>query len=132
MAKNECDSNADTCCLGKNFVILNYTRCTADVHAYDKSIQPIENVPIVCGATAYDDPKTGRTYILIINEGLYYGDKLDHTLINPNQVRDFGIPLWDNPYDKDKSLKVEINDELTIPLHTKGTKIYFNSRSPTP
>ena len=132
MAKNECDSNADTCCLGKNFVILNYTRRTADVYAYDKSIEPIENVPIVCGASAYDDPKTGKTYILIINEGLYYRDKLDLTLINPNQVRDFGIPLWDNPYDKDKSLNVEINDELTIPLHTKGTKIYFNSRSPTP
>ena len=41
MAKNECDSNADTCCLGKNFVILNYTRRTADVYAYDKSIRPI-------------------------------------------------------------------------------------------
>jgi len=71
-AQNECDTNADTCCLGKNFVILEYTRRAADVYAYDKSIKPIENVPIVSGATAWDDPVTGDTYILVINEALYY------------------------------------------------------------
>ncbi|KAI2503573.1 hypothetical protein MHU86_10860 [Fragilaria crotonensis] len=54
-ADNECDTNADTCCLGKNFVVLNATYRTADVYAYDSSIKPIENVPIVTGATAYDD-----------------------------------------------------------------------------
>ena len=31
IADIECDSNADTCCLGNNFVILKYTRQTADV-----------------------------------------------------------------------------------------------------
>ena len=55
-ANNECDSNADTCCLGKNFVVLHPTYCTTDVYAYDTSIKPMENVPIVSGATAYDDP----------------------------------------------------------------------------
>ncbi|KAI2502911.1 hypothetical protein MHU86_11580 [Fragilaria crotonensis] len=53
-AENECDTNADTCCLGKNFVVLAPTFRTADVYAYDTSIKPIENVPIVSGATAYD------------------------------------------------------------------------------
>ena len=61
-AHNEFDTNADTCCLGKNFVILEYTR---------RAIKPIENVPIV-SATAWDDPVTGDTYILVINEALYY------------------------------------------------------------
>eukprot|EP00978_Attheya_sp_CCMP212_P014773 scaffold37804_cov62-Attheya_sp.AAC.7 len=46
-AKNECDTNANTCCLGTTFVILDYTMRTADVYAYDRSIKPIENVPIV-------------------------------------------------------------------------------------
>ena len=58
-----------------------------------KDITPIVGVPIVSGATAWDDPVTGQTYILIINEGLYYGNKMDHSLINPNQIRDYGIPL---------------------------------------
>ena len=34
MASNECDSNADTCCLRKNFVILEYIQRMADVYAY--------------------------------------------------------------------------------------------------
>jgi hypothetical protein len=55
-AHNECGTNANTCCLGKNFVVLNATYRTADVYAYDSLIKPIKNVPIVTGATAYDDP----------------------------------------------------------------------------
>lgn len=34
VASNECDTNADTCCLGTNFVVLQQTFCTADVYAY--------------------------------------------------------------------------------------------------
>ena len=49
---NECDTNADTCCLGKNFVILEYTQRTADVYAYMKYIEPIVGVPIVSGEKA--------------------------------------------------------------------------------
>ena len=79
-AANECDTNADTCCLGTNWVILEYTRRTADVYAYDKSIKPIEGVPIVSGATTWHDPRSGEAYIVIINEALYYGKKLDHSM----------------------------------------------------
>lgn len=130
-ASNECDTNADTCCLGKNFIILEPTRRTADVYAYDKSIKPIEGVPIVNGATAWDDPITGQTLILVINEALYYGTKLEHTLINPNQVRSFGIDFWDNPFDKERGLIIDIDDTTKIPMQTNGTKIFFNTRAPT-
>ena len=130
-AVNECDTNADTCCLGKNFVVLQATFRTADVYAYDTSIKPIENVPIVSGATAYDDPITGETYILVFNEALYYGEKLDHSLINPNQLRSFGIPLWDNPYDVAHGLSIDVHSSLSIPLYTSGTKVGFRTRVPT-
>jgi hypothetical protein len=130
-AENECDTNADTCCLGRNFVVLNSTYRTADVYAYDTSIKPIENVPIVSGATAYDDATTGTTYILVFNEALYYGEKLDHTLINPNQVRSYGIPFWDNPFDPTRSLSIDVNDDFHIPLRSVGTKLMFASRVPT-
>ena len=66
-ARNECDTNADTCCLGKNFTILNYTRRVDDVYAYDKSIKPIENVPIVSAATIFDDHTTGKSYVLSVS-----------------------------------------------------------------
>ena len=130
-AENECDTNADTCCLGRNFIVLEYTRRTADVYGYDKAIKPIEDVPIVSGATAWDDPNTGETFILVINEALYYGTKLDHSLINPNQLRAYGIGFWDNPYDEARGLQIELDDERSIRMQTRGTKVLFGTRSPT-
>ncbi len=131
MAENECDTNADTCCLGKNFVVIAPTFRTADVYAYDTNIKPIENLPNVSGATAYNDPITGTTHILVFHEALYYGNKLDHTLINPNQVRAYGIPFWDNPFDASHSLSIDVDDDLSILLRAIGTKLMFRTRVPT-
>ena len=130
-ASNKCDTNADTCCLGKNFVILEYTRRTADVYTYEKSLKPIKGVPIVNSATAWNEPVTQHTYILVINEALYYGTKLDHSLINPNQVRSYGINFWDNPFDKEKGLRIEIDYSVDITMQTKGTEVYFKTWLPT-
>ncbi|CAJ1962218.1 unnamed protein product [Cylindrotheca closterium] len=123
------DTNADTCCLGSNFIITAYTQRSADVYAYDSSLPPT-HVPIVSGATAYDCPETGSTFILIINEALYYGNKLDHSLFNPNQIRSYGTPLWDNPYDDMHEIGIEATD-LFIPLRSRGTKLLFGTRAPT-
>ena len=94
-ASNESDSNADTCCLGSNFCILSYTNRTADVYPYDTSYEPLHNVPIVTGATAWTCLNTDETYILVFNELLYYGKRLSHSLINPNQVRNKGLGYWE-------------------------------------
>ena len=59
MAANKCYTNADTCCLGKNFVILEFIQRAADVYVYIKDIAPIVGVPIVSGATVWDNPVTG-------------------------------------------------------------------------
>ena len=131
IAKNESDSNADTCCLGTNFTILSMTHRTADVYPYDSSYSPIENVPIVSGATAFDCPYSNNTYILVFHESLYYGPKLDHSLINPNQLRAYGLGYWDNPFDTQHQLSIDTPCGLVIPLQSKGTKIYFKSRVPT-
>ena len=66
----------------------------------------IRHIPIVSGATAYDH-HDGHTYILVLHESLYYGTQLDHSLINPNQVRHYGIDLWDNLYDKERGLNIQ-------------------------
>ena len=116
MAANECDTNAYTCYLGKNFVILEFTQRSADVYTYIKDIAPVVGVPIVSGATAQDDPVTGQTYILVINEGQYYGNKMDHSLINPNQIWDYGIFLWDNAYDQSRNgeLSIELDEAVKV------------------
>ena len=107
------------------------TSRTADVYPYDSSYKPMVNVPIVTGATAWDDPHSGETYILIFNESLFYGPKLNHSLINPNQIRMNGIGFWDNPFDKDKELCIDVERGPVIPLEFKGTKLTFSSRVPS-
>ena len=131
MAENECDTNADTCVFGKNFCILAYSTRKADVYSYDKKAEPTRDVPIVQGATAYDCQESGMTYILVFNEGLFYGSRMDHSLINPNQVRHYGLEFWDNPYDRERGLKIASDDGLVIPMYSQGTKIMFRTRVPT-
>ena len=131
MGTNESDSNADTCCLGTNFIVLSYTQRTADVYAYDATYAPMSNVPIVTGATAWTDPMDNKTYILVFNESLYYGTKLKHSLINPNQIRHNGIDFWDNPFDGTRKLGIDIDRGPIIPLRYIGTKLIFTSRAPT-
>jgi hypothetical protein len=48
-------------------------------------------------ATALDDPATGNVIILYINEALYFGDKMSHTLLCPNQLRAYGWKVQDVP-----------------------------------
>ena len=122
-SSSKCDINADMCCLVKNLVILKYTQRKANVYAYDKILKPIEGVPISNDATDGDDPVTQHTYILVINEALYYGNKLDNYLINPNQVRSYGLNFWDNPFDKEKGLRTKLDDSVDIKMQTKGKKL---------
>jgi len=78
IAQNEADTNADTCCLGSNFIALSHSNRSADVHPYSDEYSPIKNVPIVSGATAYDHPD-GNTYILIFNECVYFGTRMNES-----------------------------------------------------
>lgn len=66
----------------------------------------------------------------MIHEGLFYGKKLDHSLTNPNQLRSYGIEVWDNPFNKERELGIHV-DGLSVPMKTKGTKIRFETRVPT-
>ena len=127
MANNECNTNVDTCCLGKNYVILKNTSQTANIYAYDTSIKPLKGVPIVSIATVYDDLGTNTTYILVVNEALYYGNKLEHSLINPDQVRACVISLWYNPFDRKRGFAIALNDELIITIQAMGTKMFYKT-----
>jgi hypothetical protein len=95
----EMDTHADTCVLGPNFVILHYTGRECDVSLYTEVYESVKAVPIVSGATAWTNVETGLSYILAINEGLWMHDTVRASLINPNQLRAYGItvqttPLW--------------------------------------
>ena len=86
----EMDSHADTCVAGSNCVVLEYTGRSAEVEAYSPDY-PSKQIPIATVATAYDCPTSGATYVLIINEALYFGDSLPFSLLSPNQLRDHDV-----------------------------------------
>ena len=70
------------------------------------------------------------TPLLVINEGLYYGTKMMHSLWNPNQIRSFGHKFQDNPFD-DAPLGISADGHF-LPFWCKGTKVYTETRCPTP
>ena len=127
----EMDSHADTIVLGKNAIVLQYTNRVCDVAPYADSYDPITDVPIVRGATAVTSPLNGETYILVFNEAIWMADHLDHSLLNPNQLRHHGVTVQDNPY-SDVSLHLSSSDdEFIMSMQTDGTTIFFDSRTPT-
>jgi hypothetical protein len=82
----ELDSHADTCGVGNTTYVLEYSNRTVDVGAFSQHFQALEDIPIVKAAVAYDDPLTGETFILIIGQALYFGDKVQDIHLNSNQL----------------------------------------------
>ena len=74
---------------------------------------------------------TNTGFIMVINEVLYYGKKLDHPLIIPNQLRCHETMVWDNPFDQYRDLCKKTGNGKTIDLTPDGTKIGFSSHVPT-
>jgi hypothetical protein len=127
----EMDTHADTCVLGINFVILEYSGRVCDVYPYSQDYEAIKDIPIVRGATAVQDQDTEETYILVINEGLWHGNRMHHSnpLINPNQLRHFQINVCDNPYDKGGMHITDPVSKVSIPLLSKRTIVYADSHA---
>lgn len=91
----------------------------------------IQNVPIVHAATAWQSPITGQTYILVLNEALWMGDSLEHTLVNPNQLRHFGTTVYDDPTSSHPLCIITEDKEFCMDLYMKGTVTCFDSYAPS-
>jgi hypothetical protein len=127
----EIDTQADTCVLGPSFVNLNYTSRECDVSPYSEVYESVKAVPIVSGATAWTDERTGSTYILVVNEALWMPDTVTSSLINPNQLRAYGITVQDNPFVGPMYISNEGEEEVvTISMFAVGTNISINTRTP--
>ena len=88
-------------------------------------------MPLVIGATAWNFPHSGETFILFFNEALCMGEKLDHILVNPNQVRHHRIDVQNNPCMK-KPMRITFPEEVvTAPLYISGTIVCADNLSPT-
>jgi hypothetical protein len=131
--KIEMDNHADTHALGRNCTVLNWTGRTCNVSPFSDRYHPITNVEVVTAATAFDDPVTGETTILIFHEALWLGEFMIDSLINPNQCRIYGISICDDPFDPHRSLGIfDHNTGVTIPFKMFGTTAAVETRSISP
>jgi hypothetical protein len=89
----------------------------------------MKDIPVATCATAIDFPD-GTTIVAIIHEALYFGPSMDHSLLNPNQIRISGIPVSDDPFDKTRPFGIA-HPSVFIPFETVGATIFFQSRTPT-
>jgi len=134
---SELDSHANTCVAGSNCLVTEYTGETVSVSAFSKSHDLIHEVPIVKALTAYDDPRTGVTYILVLGQALFLGDDVESTLLCPNQLRYNGIivddtPIHLSPINQPSTHSIYFPDEdIRLQLSLKGCISYFHSRIPT-
>jgi hypothetical protein len=115
-------------------VLLSSTGESATVHSFSDERKPFADVPIGTVATAWVNPETSETFILVMNEALYFGDRLDHSLLCPNQLRAYGIMVNDTPrqFDAESNHSIMISGEnVTIPLEMNGVISYFSSHKPS-
>ena len=101
---NKLDTNIDTCCLGENFTVLQMTLRNANVYPYNFYTSPSTTCQL-CQVPLLSRTKiTVHLFIMLVKEVLYYSKKLDHSLINPNQLICYGKMVWDNPFDQNRDL----------------------------
>jgi hypothetical protein len=110
---------------------MYYTGKECDVSLYTEAYEAIKSVPIVQAATVYDNKDIGETTILILNEAIWMGDQMEHTLINPNQLRAYGITAQDNPFDPAPIFISTEDNEFTLPLNSKESVLGVATRTPT-
>ena len=136
-ARAEIDSRADTVCAGATFRLIEETNQYCCVSGFHADMAPMQDVPVATVATAYDDPISQQTYVLIFHEALYFGDSMEHSLISPMQLRHNGVKVDQTPrqYDSTSSHGIMFpQDEeldLFIPFHLHGCISYFSTRLPT-
>jgi hypothetical protein len=131
IARCELDSHADNCVAGSNFIIMEHTSKQVDVFGYSKELETLSGIPVVTAGTAWIEPITKLTYLLVLNEYLFFGDRLRHTLICPNQLRANGVIVHDTPtqFDRKSAHSIEVND-VQIPLDLLGVVSFFETRLP--
>jgi hypothetical protein len=81
-----------------------------------------------CG-TVWTSPNTGHEYLLVGDQMLWFRSQMDHSLINPNQIHEYGIPVYDNTFSQSQ-IGIDCNDDF-IPFNTTGTIVYFETHVPT-
>ena len=72
IARIESDSHADTNCNGKNMTLLSYTGYECNVNGFHSALKFMNKIPVMTVVTAYDDPLSAATVMLVFNPALWF------------------------------------------------------------
>ena len=130
------DTWADTCCVGKHAHIDSYVDGKmVSAKGFASTLPTLDNIPIVNASFAYDDG-TGRTWLLQVNNAIYLGSHMDHSLLCPNQCEDNDIridlrPSFYYPNSPTASTVYCPSHQLSIPVLHRGPLPHIHVRRPT-
>ena len=112
--------------LDSTCVILSYTGKECEVSPPE--YEAVRNVPVATGPTVWTNTTDGKAYLMIFHASLWMGDKLDHTLVNPNQLRAYGVSVQDDPFNT-KPLSIT-TDDASVKLYLEVMIICGDTRTP--
>lgn len=134
--RTELDSHADSPCVGRNAKIIEHTGKRVNVSGFTDSLGKRKSIPVVHAAVAYDDEYTGKTYILIIYNALYF-EEMECNLLPPFMCRLAGVEINEcpkilskNPTEENHSIYFPKID-FRIPMQLFGIISYIPTRAPT-
>lgn len=127
---SDIDNHADTICFGKNFRPIYFTSEVCQVSPFLEEYQQQDDIQICTAATAVD-LDDGETIILQFGQGLWFGNRMNRSLINPNQCRSYGISICDDPTDAYRDLGIDLGNGYFLPMSMNGSTCSFTSRCPT-
>ena len=128
-AQCELDTDTNTICAKENFSLMASTGQLCDVSGFHSNFESIKDIHVGTVATAYQAEST-TVCVLIIHEALIFGNPMDHSLINPIQIRYNGTSVCNNSFDNVNALEIDRSD-VFIQFVTQEAAIYFESYIPS-
>jgi hypothetical protein len=126
---------ADTGCVGKHARVLEFLiGKTVTAYGYGSHLPSTPDLPIANVMYAYDHDDGSTSLLLHFNQQIYMGDKMENSLLCPNQCRLHGILINTCPrmfYPNDEDAQMIIVGETRIPLLHHGPNPYIPVRCPT-
>ena len=112
---------------------LELTGEKVNVYPFSDDLPAVKEVPIATALTIWESPLTGEVWGLVLHEVLYFGDRLQGSLLCPNQLRAAGNKVQDVPvqFDATSRHSITISNRLEIPMEMHGVISFLSTRKPT-
>ena len=79
----------------------------------------------------YVELDSGEVVILEFGKVLWFLNRMENIPINPNQCRNFGIQICDDPTNLHRKLRIEASEDLFIPMKMEGSTCGIITYPPT-